>query len=205
MGKFVTGTLTGGLLSGALLWGWYQQQLVTCHDRCGAGTVCIEGRCELAPAEPAAEDDAPRKKKRTKTRKKRRARGSAGGEGVKDAQVPDGHVPRFNPTKSKTIDAGTGSERLSDNVINRELAKLDGKFQACIAAAARASEAELAPARVSYEFGIAPSGKVTGVNVRAPAQLKSLGVVSCVRVAIFGHRFPGFDGLEMGARSSFSI
>jgi hypothetical protein len=177
----------------------------TCGGVCGEGTECIEGRCEVKAEVVVADNPLPKKKSKRKRRRRKRSGGDEGASSTKDARVSDSHVPRFNAKKTKTIDEGTGSERLSDAVINRELGKLDEKFQACVAAAANANEEELSSGRISYEFGIAPSGKVTGVNVRASSQLKELGVPSCVRVAVYGYRFPSFDGLEMGARSSFSI
>ena len=155
--------------------------------------------------EAAPEEEESKGKKRKGKRRKKGAEGGETAVAAAGAKVDDSHVPRFDRTKTKTIGEGTGSERLSDNVINRELAKLDGAFQRCITKAAAAAEGELGSGRVKYEFGVAPSGKVTGVNVSAPAELKALGVDSCVRVALYGHSFPSFDGLEMGATGSFSI
>ncbi len=196
-----------GVIAGSgALWAWHSSQLsATCGGVCGAGTECLQGRCEVRPEVVEADEPLPKKKSKKKRRRRKRSGEKSDGASTKDARVNDSHVPRFNAKKTKMIGEETGSERLSDAAINRELAKLDGKFQGCIAAAANASEAELSSGRIAYEFGIAPSGKVTGVNVRAPSQLKALGVSSCVRVAVYGHRFPSFDGLEMGARSSFSI
>ena len=206
MGKTLAGFVVGAAVGAGALWGWQTSQIpTTCAGTCGDGTECVEGRCEVRVQEVVAEELAPKKKSKKKRRRRKRSGGDSEGGAPKDARVNDSHVPRFDGKKTKTIDEGTGSERLSDAVINRELSKLDGKFQACIAAAANASEETLASGRISYEFGIAPSGKVTGVDVRAPAHLKALGVPSCVRVAVYGHKFPSFDGLEMGARSSFSI
>ncbi len=206
VGKFFPAFVVGAIAGGGALWGWHTSQLpTTCGGVCGEGTECVHGRCEVRAEVVEVDDPPPKKKSKKKRRRRKRSGEKSDGASTKDARVNDSHVPRFNAKKTKTIGEETGSERLSDAAINRELAKLDGKFQACIAAAADASEAELSSGRIAYEFGIAPSGKVTGVNVRAPAQLKTLGVPSCVRVAVYGHKFPRFDGLEMGARSSFSI
>jgi hypothetical protein len=203
--KFFLGLLLGGVLGVGGYVGWQSQQVVEdCGGACGEGTTCIEQRCEVAVAEVVEqEDDKKGKKKRKRGRKKK---GGSGGEGSTElVRVNDSHVPRFNPKKAKVIEEGTGSERLSDRTIDRTLKKLDPKFQDCIKKAVMASDEDVKSGRVVYEFGIGPSGKVTGVNVRAPAHLKALGVDSCTRVAVYGLRFPSFDGLEMGAEGSFSI
>ena len=171
---------------------------------CGEGTTCMANRCELVVAELVEEEDdvnTGKKKRRRRSKKK----GSATDGTVALVRVNDSHVPRFNPKKTKIIEEGTGSERLSDRTIDRTLKKLDPKFQECIKKAVMASEEDVKSGRVVYEFGIAPSGKVSGVNVRAPAHLKALGVDSCTRVAVYGLRFPSFSGLEMAAEGSFSI
>lgn len=161
-------------------------------------------RCELVVAALVEEEDDDKKGKKKRKRRRKKKGGDDGGT-VALVRVNDSHVPRFNPKKTKIIEEGTGSERLSDRTIDRTLKKLDPKFQECIKKAVMASEEDVKSGRVVYEFGIAPSGKVSGVNVRAPAHLKALGVDSCARVAVYGLRFPSFNGLEMGAEGSFSI
>ena len=200
--------LLGAGLATASLWVWDQRRpRPDCDDRCGEGTACEDGACVVAAAAPApAVEDKPRAKK--KRRRRRRSKGGDPGSTSDSATVPrvdDSAVPRFDPTKDQVFEEGTGSERLSDRTINRELAKLDGAFQACVTRAAKASDAPLEPAIVRYQFGVAPSGKVTGVNVTAPKVLRDLQVAACVRVALHRHRFPAFDGVEMSATGSFSL
>jgi hypothetical protein len=206
MRGFVGGFVLAGVLAAAGFLLVVQPQTdASCDDRCGSGTSCREGSCQadLEPAGAAA-DPVPVKKKRKRRRsKRRRTGGSAETSGVE--RVSDAGVPRYDRTKTKVLGESTGSGRLSDRVINRELAKLDPAFQHCIELAAAATDEELPSGRVRYEFGVAPSGSVTGVNARAPRALAELGVVACVRKALHDHRFPSFDGLEMGAEGSFSI
>jgi hypothetical protein len=97
-----------------------------------------------------------------------------------------------------------GTGRLSDADVDRELAKLDRAFQACVRDAA-ARVAELGTGTVKYSFGVDGRGKVTGVSASAPANLQDAGIVPCVRVAVYGHEFPAFDGPTMKASSSFSV
>ena len=198
------GLLFGGLVGAGGYYGYQSQQPIeNCAQMCGEGTSCVDNQCQVVvAAEEEPEEDTKGKKKKRRRRKKKGG-GSSGA--VATAKVDDSHVPRYDRTKAKMIGEDTGSERLSDRKINSVLRGLDPKFQACIRKAAEASDEELASGRVRYEFGIAPSGKVTGVNVKAPAHLKALGVDSCVRVAVYGAKFPSFNGIDMGAEGSFSI
>lgn len=205
MDKFAFGLVLGALVGAGAFHLWQSQQLPeNCADMCGDGTSCVDGRCALVVAE---EVEAAEPEKKGKRKRKRGRRKKSGGDAPSGtvARVDDSHVPRYNPKKTQMIGEGTGSERLSDRTIDGVLRKLDPKFQACIAKAAEASDEELQSGRVRYEFGIAPTGKVTGVNVTAPAHLKALGVDACTRVAVFGARFPSFNGIDMGAEGSFSI
>ena len=200
--------LLGAGLATASLWVWDQRRpRPDCDDRCGQGTTCEADVCVVTPAAPApATTDTPGNKKKKKRRRRGKSRDA--GSDSSSATVPrvdDSAVPRFDPTKDRVFGEGTGSERLSDRTINRELAKLDGAFQACVTRAANASDGPLGPATVRYQFGVAPSGKVTGVNVTAPKVLRDLQVAACVRVALHRHRFPAFDGVEMSATGSFSL
>ena len=211
MGKFAGGLALGlGLAAAVYFSGLLEGDGHGCDDRCGAGPECIAGRCETVVAEAEDEtDDAPKPSGKNK-RKRRRGRGKSDAESsVGDAEaafrpVDDSHVPRFDRKAPKTLDLDAGSERLSDAVVNRELAKLDRKFQSCIATAAQHSDDAL-QGTLRYELGIGSNGRVTGVNVKAPAGLKVFGIVPCVRKAIHGHRFPAFDGPTMGVEGSFHV
>ncbi|KIG17979.1 hypothetical protein DB30_02194 [Enhygromyxa salina] len=184
---------------------------------CGAGTVCVAGRCELevAETEVVEEDEAPEPGKRKRRRGRRGGGGGGGGDGgsAEEGELAagggppidnDSNVPRFNATEDQSISMSDGSERLSDGVIDRELAKLDSSFQACVRDAA-ARMPDLNSGTVRYSFGVDKKGKVTGVNASAPARLTEAGMIPCVRKAVYGHRFPAFDGPTMKVSSSFSV
>lgn len=167
------------------------------------------GQAPAAAVEPEAEQAEPEAP--TRAKRKRRGKPRAGDEASDSDEArggpaldQDGAVPRFDPNKDQAIGAADGSERLSDAVIDRELAKLDTQFQGCIRDANERVD-ELGTGRVKYGFGVAGSGKVTGVNASAPANLLAGGIVPCVRKVVYGHRFPAFNGPEMAVSSSFSV
>jgi hypothetical protein len=183
-----------------------------CGGVCGDGTVCEAGRClpSVAEAEPVDDVDAPEPDGKRKRKRGRRGAGASGDEAntlASDAGPPvdnDAHVPRFDPNADQSISMSDGSGRLSDGQIDRELAKLDSSFQACVRdGAARAPD--LGSGTVKYSFGVDGKGKVTGVNASAPAKLAEAGIVPCVRKAVYGHKFPAFDGPQMKVSSSFSV
>ena len=125
---------------------------------------------------------------------------AAGGPALDD----DGHVPRYDANADQSISMSDGTGRLSDAEIDRELAKLDKAFQACVRDAAARVE-DLGSGTVKYNFGVDGRGKVTGVNASAPSNLQDAGIVPCVRVVVYGQRFPAFDGPTMKVSSSFSV
>jgi hypothetical protein len=212
--------LLGGIVLGALLGAAGMYALSTfvlsepseCGGACGEGTICVGERCELAPVEPeqpVVEDvEAPSKSKRRKGRRSNTGDAEGGEDagltGAGPALDDDSHVPRFNANADQSISMSDGTGRLSDAEVDRELGKLDKAFQACVRdAAARVSE--LGTGTVKYSFGVDGRGKVTGVTASAPSSLQEAGIVPCVRVAVYGHKFPAFDGPTMKASSSFSV
>lgn len=209
----------GGLALGALLGvgGFFAYQSMTpkpeCGGLCSDGTACEQGVCVVAAVEEEVVEEVVEDEKGKRKGKRRRGGKSGAGEGDEalaggTASGPpvddDSGVPRFDPNKDQTIGMGDGSERLSDSVIDRELGKLDKQLQACVRDA-NERVADLGTGTVKYSFGIASSGKVTGVNASAPANLEAAGIVPCVRKAVYGHKFPSFNGPEMKASSSFSV
>lgn len=211
----------GGLILGLALGagGLYAAQTFAldageCGGVCREGTRCEDGGCVVAldvPDEAAGETEGePDEGRKGKRRGRRGRRGAKGGDAPAAAAGggppidDDGHVPRFDANADQSISMSDGSGRLSDAQINRELAKLDPAFNACITAAAARVD-ELGTGKVSYSFGVDGKGKVTGVNASAPANLRDAGVIPCVRKAIHGHRFPAFDGPTMKVKSSFRV
>jgi hypothetical protein len=212
--------LVPGLLLGLLLGAGGMYAVTTfvigdpaeCGGACGEGTICVGERCELAPVEPeepvVEELDEPSKAKRRKGRRGKAGEAEGGDDellgGTGPAVDDDSHVPRFNANADQSISMSDGTGRLSDAEIDRELAKLDKTFQACVRDAA-ARVTELGTGTVKYSFGVDGRGKVTGVTASAPSSLQDAGIVPCVRVAVYGHEFPAFDGPTMKVSSSFSV
>jgi hypothetical protein len=213
--QFFGGALLGVSLGATAVYVYVTTQGPTldpeCGGVCGEGTACVAGRCELAEIEPIVEAaEEPDGKSKRKGRKGRRG-ASAGADEAESGELASGpawdddsHVPRFDADADQVIGASDGSGRLSDAQIDRELAELDDDFQTCVREA-NERVAELGTGKVSYSFGVAGSGKVTGVNASAPANLRDAGLVPCVRKAVYGHAFPKFDGPTMKASSSFSV
>ncbi len=181
----------------------------TCYDVCGEGTRCENGRC-VAEAPLAVEDDpADPSPAERKGKRRRGKRGDAepapekGGETF--VPVDDSHIPRYDPRKTEVLDMNAGSERLGDRTIADHMRRLEPKFNDCIETAARHSDQEIRGGKVDFVFGIAPSGKVTSVTVKAPTHLDVFGIVPCLRKAVYDHRFPSFDGPPMGVDYSFEV
>ena len=180
-----------------------------CYGVCGEGTVCRSDMCvgavaEAPAAEPEVEIDA-------KTGKRRRRGRKDGDDETIDAPVDgftppdDSHVPQYDQNATQVIDMKAGSERLDDAIVNAHLRRLEPKFNGCIEVAAQHSAEEIRGGEVDFTFGIAKSGKVTAVTVRAPAHLRVFGIVPCLRNALAAHRFPSFDGPTMGVDYSFKV
>jgi len=177
-----------------------------CYGICGPGTACVEQRCLPAPAEaeptPAPEPNA----KGRKGRKGRKRPPNAEGTPLEPFRpVSDAHVPRYDANEVQTIGPGSGSERLPDHTIREHLGRLETPFNRCIATAAEYSPQELAAGTVEFEFGIRPTGRISGVNVKAPSHLRVFGIVPCLRKALYDHRFPSYDGPTTGVTYQFRV
>ncbi len=174
-----------------------------CFGICGDGTHCVAGRCVAIAAAPepvAVEPDDPKRGRKGK----RRARG---GEGEGDAvaawsPISDRDVPRYDPKAQTAL--GEGSERPDDATVRAELRRLEPAFDRCIADAAAAG-VTIGTGRVEFELGLTPTGKVAGVNAKAPPAIRESGVVPCLRKVIYDHRFPKYDGPPIPVDYSFEI
>ncbi len=220
MGKFL-----GGLALASAVWAvaWWQLgpgfTSAPCRDMCGEGTVCDGERC--APKPPVEAEAEPDEKASKGTKKRRRRgrkrRGKPGAQGSEDdgawddaedelppfVPVNDKHIPQY---KNKTVNLDEyGSERLGDDVVNQHMSRLNGRFQKCIETAAMYSESDLGSGTLSFRIRLKPDGKVDGVSVKAPANLKVFGIVPCARKVVYDHRFPKYDGPPMGVDFSFDV
>ena len=181
-----------------------------CYGVCGEGTVCRSGICVVASEEaasPEVEAEVPAKSAKRRRGGKRGADADAEAEADGDAFTPvdDSRVPEYDANKTQVIDMKAGTERLDDEVVRAHLRRLEPAFNRCIETAAQHSDEDIGGGEVDFAFGIAPSGKVDGVSVKAPSQLRVFGIVPCLRRALADHRFPAFDGPTMGVDYSFRV
>jgi hypothetical protein len=179
-----------------------------CYGVCGEGTRCEAGRCIVAAEPAAAVEPTPDEGKRGRKGKRRARAGEADVAGDSDAAasyqpVSDRHIPAYD-AKATTVLGDAGSERLDDGVVRKELRKLEPGFDRCIADAV-AGGVTVGNGRVDFVFGLTASGKVDGVNAKAPAAIRDAGIVPCLRKVIFDHRFPRYDGPPMGVDYSFEV
>jgi hypothetical protein len=171
-----------------------------CFGVCGEGTRCDAGRCvAIAPREPIIDepDDAKRARKG-----KRRGRASEAEADATWSPISDREIPRYDPKAD--VEVGDGSERPDDGAVKSQLRALEPDFDRCIADAIAAG-VTVGNGRVEFEFGLTPSGRVAGVNAKAPAAIKDSGVVPCLRKVIYDHRFPKYDGPPIPVDYSFEI
>lgn len=176
-----------------------------CFGVCGPGTRCAAGTCVVAEVAATPETTPPEDAKRSRRGRRRRADDAPDGAAIDGAAyqpVDDRKIPRYDPDATVVLDPAAGSERLDDTRVRASLRALEPAFDRCIADAVAAG-IDVGSGEVRFELGVAPSGKVTGVNARAPAALRDAGVDGCLRKAIYEHRFPGYDGPPMGVDYSF--
>jgi hypothetical protein len=174
-----------------------------CFGVCGDGTRCEAGRCVAIADAPEAAVPAPDDDKRGRKGKRRARNGDDdGGEASSYQPVSDRHIPAYDA--KATTELGEGSERLDDGTVRKELRELEPAFDRCIADAVAAG-VTVGSGRVDFVFGLTPSGKVDGVNAKAPSAIRDAGIVPCLRKVIFDHRFPRYDGPPMGVDYSFEV
>jgi len=172
-----------------------------CGGFCGASTICEADRCVVAPPPPSeAEPEA----EEPKGKKRRRRRGGKRKDSAAHGSLPDkdGHIPRYRADRVEQI--GEGSERLPDRKVRQELATIEPAFNRCLARASEVTDTALA-GTVSFKVGIESSGKVWGINAKLPSSWGVDGLRACFRKAIFGHRFPRWDGPAMGVDYHFQV
>ncbi len=180
-----------------------------CDGRCGEGTVCVAGKCEVASAqaepEPAAAPPDADKPKRRRGRRGRR--GDTDDDAGPTGPVPtfnDASVPKYDPDRGSSIGENAGSERISDRTIRQHLSRFEPRLNECIEQLAEAG-VEIGSGQVSFDIGIDPSGKVWGVTAHAPKAIASTGVVACMRLKIAKYKFPSWDGPPLGVEYSLEI
>ena len=175
-----------------------------CQGYCGAGTRCVAEQCipEAQVEEAAPEPETSREKKRKK-RGSRRDRGA--GQEAKFVPVDDSNVPRHQPNRDQVLDMKGGTERLGDRDVTRHMRGLEPTFNNCLATAASFSDEDLGGGSIEFQLNVEPSGKVSGVDVAAPKNLRVYGIVPCLRKAVHSSRFPTWDGPPMDVEYRFRV
>lgn len=213
MDKLVLGVLLGAVLGGVgthfYLGRTPSNPPADCGGFCGDGTSCHDGLCVPATVEEAPPTE-PEKRKRKSRRKRKRS--DDGGDAAAAADdlppfvaVDDSKIPPYREKKSQVLELDGDGERLSDDVVQAHLRRIEPKFDQCLRTAAMYSDEDLGKGDIDVVLGITSSGKVTGVTAKAPANLRVFGIVPCVRKAVYSHRFPAFEGVDMHVDYSFSV
>ena len=183
-----------------------------CGGYCGPGTVCADDRCLPAPPAPPQDEakaggdpSRPRKKRRRRRRRRGEAKAPAGGGEAAFTPPDDSHVPPYQDDRTQVIDERSGAERLSDRAVRRHMRGLEPAFNRCIEQAALASDEDLGRGQIAFDLNVEPDGKVSGVSVHAPKNLRVFGIVPCLRLAVYESRFPTWDGPPMRVEYSFRV
>ncbi len=181
----------------------------TCGGFCGEGTKCVNARCVVA-AEEAVEvtdEDHGNGKRNRKRRRGRRGGGGVDADGKplpKFVPVDDSSVPRYDDNRGQTITNDSGTERLADRDVRKHMRNLEDRFNRCIATAADYAD-DLGTGQIAFDINVEPSGRVSGVSVQAPRNLRAFGIVPCMRVVVHRTRFPSWDGPAMRVEYSFQV
>ena len=192
MKGFIAGLMVGVLgVTGHTLYRQYTEPQGPCLGRCGQGTTCVEGRCEVVTAAPE-----PRKKKKGRRRKSARRRTSTGSTQAKPTAA---QLQRTSggPALGKVdiVDlagelGGGAREELSAAQVTAKVRRLDPEIVACIQSASSGYNLEGQVVKVEVGFRIERSGRVKKVRVKAPRLLHQQGLLSCLRPLLRGLIFP---------------
>ncbi|MBW2732263.1 MAG: hypothetical protein JRH20_07695 [Deltaproteobacteria bacterium] len=187
------GLLLGLAGLGGLLGYQYQQHRDDpCLARCGLGTSCEDGLCEVEPARKK------KGKKRRKRGRRHRRHASAGGK----ASTPDGPTakqptaadlasisrgPRLGGTDRVQFGEEDGTTELSTDEVGQRFRRLDDKILGCIDRAR--GDYEVTSGKVAIGFRVERSGQVKKVRITAPALMQRAGLSACVSSLVRGLRF----------------
>lgn len=189
--------LLGALAASAIWAGIFAAQLAGVVDIFEADETEIEAAADAgAPAARLVEEEPAKKKRRGKwARKKRRPRKGSGGWEEGDGTSGDD----LGGDGARDLDLGGsgGEARLSPAQIDRGIDQVFNGIQRCLVLVPPGAPAT---GKVVVGMRIAPSGKVTGVNLKGPNDIIKGDSGACIRRAVKSIDFPSFDGPEMTAR-----
>ena len=203
--RFFFGLLVGLLLLGGYAgYQWYQGSQDPCLQRCGEGTLCLEGRCVVHVDDDDSDKVKPRKKRRRRRRWRRRRKHSrrSANNATDTAAAPEETLRTVSTREMKSVSkgpslrktdyikmgAGGGATReLSTAEINAKVRRLDRGIVGCIDRAR--GEYDVSRGKVVVAFRIERSGRVAKVRVSAPRVLQRGGLYNCVAPKIRSLRF----------------
>lgn len=192
MKGFIAGLMVGVLgVAGHTLYRQYTEPRGPCLGRCGDGTTCVHGRCEVAVAAPKL-----RKKKSARRRKRSRRRPTAGSSLAKPTaaqlrQTRGGQALGKVDVVDLAGELGGGATReLSAVQVTAKVRRLDPEIIACIQGAGRGYDLGTRAIKVEVGFRIERSGRVSKVQVKAPRLLHQQGLLGCVRPLLRALVFP---------------
>ncbi len=203
--KFIAGFLVASMLWGAGLFLYLGGHL--------DGLLPPE-EPEVVEAEPEIEEEQPEEEATGMRRRRRRRRGRRRGMRSErdDAPQESGRMYSGNSTSgddlgslgARELDgAGSGGEeQLTNSEIEAGFDRVFGRVRRCLVLVP-----DDAPSRGRITFGlrIAPSGRVTRVNLRGPSAITQSEAGGCLRQAARGIRYRSFDGPEMIAHYPLTL
>ena len=183
-----------------------QPDASACFGVCGPNTRCDGKQCVASttptmPDEIARDDASPKRGRRGRKRAKKSERANH----QPSELAEENPIPEYDANAKRVIDLNEGDERLSDSVVNAHMRQLEPAFNKCIAEATERTEGSGVTGRLDLTFGIANTGRVESLSVRSTPNLRSTGLLPCVRGAVGRHRFPTFDGPTMSVDYSFAV
>ncbi len=117
--------------------------------------------------------------------------------------VDDSDIPEFDPNATRSINMNGGDEQLSEDLINNHMREIEYALNECFSLAACYNEGAFPTGEVSFTFRLEPSGEVSSVGLKAPADFNIFGTIQCARRAVADHKFPSYDG--PGMTISYSV
>lgn len=191
--RFFVGLLVGlFLLGGYLGYQWYRDSRDPCLGRCGEGTACQQGLCEVQRAAVATRKKKKRRRRGRRRRNRRRAGSTNSEPALRKVSAAD-RVPASTGPSLRQADyinmakPGGGGRELSTSQINAKVRPLGGRIVACIDRAR--GDHDLRRGKVVLAFRIERSGRVKKVRITAPRVLQRGGLSGCITPLVRGLRF----------------
>jgi hypothetical protein len=106
-------------------------------------------------------------------------------------------IPRFNAQKNRAQSLEGGTERWDEYGVKEQLETAMHLFEGCLTVATCYNGGYPGTGEIDIGFRLQPSGKVSSVSASASDNWEKWGVEECVRVSMYKHEFPKYDGEPM--------